>query len=82
MIEEKIVRGKQARMAGNPDARGGIKVVRAGGSIDNAGIFRHLFEEFGIQGLNHRTKKTTRARRLQMTASDMCGRIQKSPQLS
>jgi len=79
MMEEKIVRGKPARMAGNSDAREGKKVVRTGGSVDNAGIFRYLFEEFGVQRLNHRKKKTTRARRLQMTASGMCGRIQKSP---
>jgi len=53
-----------------------------GGGGDDAAIFRHLFKELGLQKLDQRKKKTNRARRLQMTASEMCGRIKKSPQSS
>ena len=63
--------------------QGGAKRLCAlGGGSDNAAIFRHAFKELGLQKLDQRKKKTNRAGRLQMTASEISGRIKKSPQRS
>ena len=56
------------------------RLCALGGGSDNAAIFRHSFKELGLQKLvDQRKKRTNRAERLQTMASEMCGRINKSP---